>query len=143
VIEDVSAPSGAEVCECQEIENDGILDLLLKFDIGDVVETLELNGLEAGASVQLSVTGKLLDGTPLTATDCVRLVPPGDYDLDNDVDLADFSALQVCFNGPNRAHNGPVVCAEADADQDGDVDMADFGQFQQCFNGPNRPAACP
>ena len=66
---------------------------------------------------------------------------PGDFDGDADVDLADFSGFQACFNGPNRppANSG---CVRADFDGDGDVDLTDFGVFQVCFNGPNRRTAC-
>ena len=64
-----------------------------------------------------------------------------DFDYDGDVDLADFTVFQSCFNGPNRP--APSGCvANVDADVDGDVDLTDFGAFQQCFNGPNRPPAC-
>jgi hypothetical protein len=65
--------------------------------------------------------------------------PLGDLDQDSDVDLADFSYFQMCFNGPNRPINGGSECLPADIDDDHDVDLADFGTFQACFNGPNRP----
>jgi hypothetical protein len=65
----------------------------------------------------------------------------GDFDSDNDVDLADFSYFQACFNGPNRAP-ARSGCGNADADGDNDVDLADFTYFQVCFNGPNRLPAC-
>jgi hypothetical protein len=69
----------------------------------------------------------------------------GDYDEDGDVDLADFSHFQTCFNGPNRPYSFENGCADADIDGDGDVDLVDFSSFQACFNGPNRPpnAGCP
>ncbi|HOW18267.1 MAG TPA: dockerin type I domain-containing protein, partial [Phycisphaerae bacterium] len=64
-----------------------------------------------------------------------------DFDKDADVDLADFSAFQACFNGPNRVPR-QTGCTAADLDHDGDVDLADFAAFQTCFNGPNRPPRC-
>ncbi len=64
-----------------------------------------------------------------------------DLDWEGDVDLADFSAFQACFAGPNRIPAAPA-CAEADLDHDSDVDLADFALFQDCFNGPNRPPRC-
>ncbi len=67
---------------------------------------------------------------------------PGDFDGDGDVDLSDFSFLQMCFNGPNRPPLFPLECAVADADADNDVDLADFTLVQACFNGPNRAASC-
>jgi len=67
---------------------------------------------------------------------------PADFDADADVDLADFSRFQTCFNGPNRPPARPD-CAGPDFDRDNDVDLADFSRFQTCFNGPNRPPSCP
>lgn len=64
-----------------------------------------------------------------------------DIDADRDVDLADFTTFQACFNGPNRPAALPG-CASVDFDQDTDVDLVDFKVFQTCFNGPNRPPAC-
>jgi hypothetical protein len=63
-----------------------------------------------------------------------------DFDGDGDVDLSDFSLLQICFHGPNQ----PVStgCRPMDFDDDADVDLSDFAVFQGCFNGPNRPQAC-
>ncbi len=67
--------------------------------------------------------------------------PPGDLDRDNDVDLSDFSFLQYCFNGPNRAPR-LTGCEVADLDRDADVDLGDFAIFQACFNGPNQRPKC-
>ncbi|MBN1490732.1 MAG: phosphodiester glycosidase family protein [Phycisphaerae bacterium] len=67
--------------------------------------------------------------------------PPPDLDEDGDVDLADFSTFDACFNGPNRSPVYPS-CIFPDFDGDADVDLADFGFFQACFNGPNRSPAC-
>jgi PKD repeat protein len=76
-------------------------------------------------------------------TACVRVIDivASDFDRDGDVDLADFSLFQLCFNGPNRSPgvNCPV---DADFDHDSDVDLADFMVLQSCFNGPNRAPAC-
>ena len=50
----------------------------MKFRSDDVVAALELNDLLAGELVPLVITGTLMDGTPFeTASDCIRLVPPG------------------------------------------------------------------
>ena len=65
----------------------------------------------------------------------------GDFDIDADVDLADFAYFQMCFNGPNRSAS-QSGCAKVDHDADGDIDLTDFAAFQACFNGPNRPPAC-
>jgi len=60
----------------------------------------------------------------------------GDFDLDGDVDLADFSAFQLCFGGsanPPAATCPPGI--DADLDCDGDIDLADFTLFQLNFTG--------
>jgi hypothetical protein len=75
--------------------------------------------------------------------------PPQDADGDGDVDLADFSLFQACFNGPNRPYALPpgfdndckCMDVEPAPNGDADLDLADFSKFQSCFNGPNRPPA--
>lgn len=77
-------------------------------------------------------------GAPVASTGCNT----GDFDADNDVDLADFGQFRACFNGPNKAIPNLVQCPDADLDGDGDVDLDDFATFRQCFNGPNRLPVC-
>jgi aminopeptidase N len=66
----------------------------------------------------------------------------GDFDLDGDVDLSDFSLFADCFNGPNRPSQASSCSLDADYDGDNDIDLGDFAAFQACFNGPNRAPAC-
>ncbi|MCZ6612025.1 MAG: hypothetical protein O6941_05270, partial [Planctomycetota bacterium] len=75
--EDVATPFEGELCDCHELGGDGITDLSMKFRTDDVVSALLLNDLSAGDLVELVVDGTLLDGTPFSASDCIRLVPPG------------------------------------------------------------------
>ncbi|MCH8344207.1 MAG: FG-GAP repeat protein [Planctomycetes bacterium] len=75
--EDVATPFDGQLCNCHELEGDGITDLSMKFKTDDVVAALQLNDLLAGDLVELVVEGALLDGTPFSASDCIRLVPPG------------------------------------------------------------------
>ena len=77
VLEDVATPFDGELCNCHDLEGDGITDLSMKFRTDDVVAALLLNDLPAGDLVELVVSGTLLDGTPFSASDCIRLVPPG------------------------------------------------------------------
>ena len=78
VFEDVATPFEGELCDCHELAGDGILDLAMKFRTDDVVAALLLNDLlPAGDLVELVVSGALLDGTEFSASDCIRLVPPG------------------------------------------------------------------
>jgi hypothetical protein len=66
--------------------------------------------------------------------------PPhaGDFDLDGDVDGADFVAWQQHFPTSTGA-----TLADGDADGDGDVDGADFVVWQQNFPFSPAPGASP
>ncbi len=76
--EDTATPfAGEEQCDCHELEGDGLLDLMMHFKTDEVVPALGLNDFDPGALVPLTLIGTLLDGTPFSASDCVRLVPPG------------------------------------------------------------------
>ena len=77
VFQDVGTPFDGELCDCHEMEGDGIDDLSMKFRSQELVEALELNDLPHGALVELCVSGTLLDGAEFQACDCIRLVPPG------------------------------------------------------------------
>ena len=61
-----------------------------------------------------------------------------DFDLDGDVDLADFNRMQQCFSGPSVAQQD-LRCLEVRLDADEDIDMEDFGLFQVCLSGPEAP----
>jgi hypothetical protein len=76
-VEDVATPFDGALCDCHELQGDGIPDLSLKFRTLNVVAALELEGLDPGETPELAVRGNLADGTPFQGTDCVRLVPPG------------------------------------------------------------------
>jgi hypothetical protein len=60
---------------------------------------------------------------------------PGDYDDDEDVDLADFAAFQNCFAGSGNPFE-PLECGLADIDADADVDFEDFRRFERAVTGP-------
>ncbi len=66
---------------------------------------------------------------------------PSDFDHDSDVDIDDFAAFSLCFNGSARLPNSGCTVA-ADLDHDGDVDIDDFATFALCFNGSAKPPAC-
>lgn len=60
----------------------------------------------------------------------------GDFDRDGDIDLTDYAAFALCFNGSmtppaTTCHPG----ADADLDGDGDVDTADFAIFAERYTG--------
>jgi hypothetical protein len=68
---DVATPFNGEVCDCHTLAEDGIVDLRFVFAIDELVAALELNGLSPGETVELVVTGELLDGTLFEAHDCI------------------------------------------------------------------------
>lgn len=59
---------------------------------------------------------------------------PGDFDLDGDVDQADFGHLQICMTGPGGSQTNPL-CNDAKLDNDTDVDLDDIALFQRCMSG--------
>ena len=66
----------------------------------------------------------------------VALMPEtfGDYDLDCDVDIADYTDFESCLGGPG---SGPVApeCEAFDADADDDVDLQDAAALGISFTG--------
>jgi len=135
-IEDVGTPFDGELCDCHEVEGDGIDDLSIKFSRPEVVAALELATFEPGATVELVVSGQLQDGTAFSASDCILIVPQPDFDEDNDVDQSDFGHLQACYRGPMKSVD--LTCRDADIDGDGDVDISDFGRLQRCISGAEK-----
>ncbi len=71
VFADVGTPFEGEICGCHELGGDGITDLSMKFRRSDISEVLELNDFALGSSVELVLSGVLLDGTPFSAYDCI------------------------------------------------------------------------
>ena len=61
-------------------------------------------------------------------------VRAGDFQGDDDVDLADVASLQTCFSG--RGEWTDPDCDVADADDDGHVDLSDFWWFHSNLTGP-------
>ncbi len=72
-IKDVSTPFSGPLCDCHELRGDGIDDLGMKFSTRKLVRSLELAGLSPGASVPLTLSGTLRDGTPFEASDCILI----------------------------------------------------------------------
>jgi hypothetical protein len=68
--EDVVASFDGELCNCTEEGPDGIMDLALKFETQMLAEVIPLGN---GAPV-LTITGYLLDGTPFSLSDCIKVV---------------------------------------------------------------------
>ena len=68
--DDVSAPLvDGDECDCTTDGPDGFMDLTLKFKNQDLVAAL--GALSRGEVLPLTLTGTLLDGTPISLTDCM------------------------------------------------------------------------
>ncbi len=65
-------------------------------------------------------------------------LPQADFDMDGDVDQADFGHFQTCLSGPFTAQTDPA-CLNARFDTDPDVDDDDFNIFRQCMTGEGIP----
>lgn len=75
-----------------------------------------------------------------TETWQVKVRSRADFDLDDDVDQADFGFFQTCISGSGAGYD--PGCAAADLHADGLVDGHDFDLFQSCMGGANRPPGC-
>jgi hypothetical protein len=69
--EDVAGPFDGDLCGCTEAGPDGFVDLTLKFKLQDIVNAI--GSLPIGDRT-LTLTGALLDGTPLEGQDCVVIL---------------------------------------------------------------------
>ncbi len=72
----------------------------------------------------------------------LTLTPPGDFDLDGDVDQEDFGHLQACLAGPAVPQTDPA-CQDARLDSDDDVDRDDSTILLGCLRGALIPADAP
>ncbi len=75
-LEDVATPFLEETCACHDLNGDGILDLVLKFEAQSLVGALELDRV-AGAEIPLTLTGRLKEangGAEFQGQDCVRVL---------------------------------------------------------------------
>ncbi len=88
-VKDRATPFDGEPCGCHELKKDGIDDLRMRFFAVDMTVVLELDTLPEGASVELVVTGNLLDGPAFTASDCIVIDDPPGHDDDSSDDSSD------------------------------------------------------
>jgi hypothetical protein len=74
---DIATPySGPAICSCQSKLWDGTKDLVLVFDVGEVVTNLQLRGV-IGQTVPFVVQGSLkteYGKTPLSGSDCIKVL---------------------------------------------------------------------
>jgi hypothetical protein len=90
--EDVATPAGRDDCECTDLGPDGHADLTLKFRKSEIASALVAGGGER----ELTLTGRLLDGTAIEASDCVQLKANG-----GPVNAAEERGLEVEGAVPN------------------------------------------
>lgn len=69
--EDVGGPFGGDLCGCSVSGSDGYGDLALKFDTQQLIDAI---GPSPGGELTLTLTGALLDGTPIEGQDCIIFV---------------------------------------------------------------------
>ena len=77
-----------------------------------------LLSMDGGALPSLTLIGPLL----------------GDFDEDEDVDLADYAWFQRCFTGPDVT--AIPECRRCDFERDDDVDLDDYSIFASKLTGP-------
>ncbi len=65
---------------------------------------------------------------------------PGDFNGDGDIDMTDFSHMQMCISGPNVPQTNPA-CQDALLDIDADVDTQDMNLLTRCISGAGVPVA--
>ena len=116
VLNDVGTPFANEACDCQDLEGDGVMDLSMHFSTPLVVKALQLDDLSPGTSIELVVTGLLVDNTPFSVTDCIRLVPAGDVDGDGTINANDLLIIFANWGACADCNNCP-------ADLDGDCNV--------------------
>jgi len=77
-----------------------------------------------------SIAEAAVDDVRVRRIDCP--VVAGDLNYDNEVSLADYGTLSVCFSGPTSAIDHPL-CRSSDLDQTATVDLRDFADLQNAF----------
>jgi hypothetical protein len=77
--DDVGTPSEGDPCVCDDLDeddlnNDGITDLTLKFSVPELVEGLGLKEVESREIIPLTIRWEAEDGTPTMGEDCVKII---------------------------------------------------------------------
>jgi len=111
--EDVATPFSGPECGCNDLGADGLEDLTLKFSAPDLAQALQLSSFAAGASVELTLSGTLRDGTPFRASDCIVL--PGAAVTHLSVEVADEpSAIPIATSRHSHAETVPIPVGRTD-----------------------------
>jgi len=65
---------GPDLCDCQAVGPDGVLDMDLTFDKQHLIQAFELGSEPPGTEVPLEINGALFDGSPFKGTDCILIL---------------------------------------------------------------------
>jgi parallel beta-helix repeat protein len=115
--------------EIGDYDNDGIPDLMVKFNRTEVSSWIYDDlGIQYG-NVTLTITGEV-DGTPFEGTDMIKVLFPGDADDDGDVDRYDFSLFAGVYG---TAVESPVYNWHADFNEDQNIDRYDFSILAEYY----------
>ena len=69
---DVGTPFvGGAACDCHDLNGDGRLDLVARFNRNQVNQRLHLASVPVGTVLRLVVSGRLCDGCKFVAEDCI------------------------------------------------------------------------
>jgi hypothetical protein len=116
-----TVPAEPSPTAISDYDSDGIPDLMVKFDRNAVVHYIYNQGIRYG-NANLTITGKLNDGTLFKGSDVIKVIFP---DLNNDrkVDLRDLAIVVKAFSTkPGDKRWNPV----ADINKDNRVDIRDL-----------------
>jgi hypothetical protein len=117
-----TVPAEVSPTSIGDYDNDGIPDLMVKFNRTAVSELMLSQGIRYG-NVTLTVTGRLYDGIMLEGSDTIRVRMPGDVDCNGKVDVKDvLIVLKAFWTFPSCPRWNPL----ADLNEDGIVDARDL-----------------
>jgi len=116
-------------------DNDGVLDTGDNCPFTDNPDQVNSDGDPLGDACD-HCPNTIAD-SPVDEFGCPPDIPT-DFDNDGDVDLVDFSFIQLCLSGNGIPHT--PECADANLDDDDDVDQNDVAIFLDCMSGTNIPA---
>jgi len=101
-----------------DYDNDGVLDLMVKFNRTAVSELILSKGIKYG-NVTLTITGQLYDGTLFEGSDIIVVRMPGDVNSDGKVHIVDVALVAVRYGQSNP---DPYY----DINEDGKIDILDI-----------------
>lgn len=106
------------------------------FGVGDLYRFLEVYFTSEGGLLPEELLAFQADVDLLELQS--EVIPTGDVNLSDSVDLADFALLSRCLAGPDN-ETPPILCLfygfdQSDLDRDGDTDLADYSQWTLSFS---------